>query len=224
MALTGKKSTNIASVIHETLKGEIRSGKLSSDTPLREIELAERFGVSRTPIREALHRLSSEKLIHMVPNVGAFVGMFTWEDAREIFAIRQVLEAFSGGLTAQSVSDDSIAKFEGFLAKMRVSIQEQNIEAYSAVDEEFHALLNNNCGNKNLIKIIDNLNDQSKLADLRRSQYRISDRMQESFAAHEAIVAAIKARDPKKVRNLLMIHGQNIFGDVTKLDLPIELF
>jgi DNA-binding GntR family transcriptional regulator len=211
-------------VIHETLKGEIRSGKLSSDTPLREIELAERFGVSRTPIREALHRLSSEKLIHMVPNVGAFVGMFTWEDAREIFAIRQVLEAFSGGLTAQSVSDDSIAKFEGFLAKMRVSIQEQNIEAYSAVDEEFHALLNNNCGNKNLIKIIDNLNDQSKLADLRRSQYRISDRMQESFAAHEAIVAAIKARDPKKVRNLLMIHGQNIFGDVTKLDLPIELF
>ena len=224
MPMTGKKSTNIASVIHETLKAEIRSGKLSSDTPLREIELAERFGVSRTPIREVLHRLSSEKLIHLVPNVGAFVGMFTWEDAREIFAIRQVLETFSGGLTAQSVSDDLIAQFDGLLAKMRSTIQEQHIEAYAAVDEEFHALLNNNCGNKNLIKIIDNLNDQSKLADLRRRQYQVPDRMQESLAAHEAIVAAIKAHDSKKVRNLLMIHGQNIFGDVTKLDLPSELF
>jgi DNA-binding GntR family transcriptional regulator len=93
----------MASTIYETLKAEIRSGQLSSDTPLREVELAERFGVSRTPIREALHRLSSEKLIRTLPNAGAFVGMFTWEDAREIFAIRQVLEAFAAGLTAQFI-------------------------------------------------------------------------------------------------------------------------
>ena len=222
--MTLRKSTNIASAINETLKAEIRSGKLPSDTPLREIELAERFGVSRTPVREALHRLSSEKLIHMVPNVGAFVGMFTWEDAREIFAIRQVLEAFAGGLTAQSISVDSIAQLDGLLAKMQTAIQKRDIEAYAAADEEFHALLNNNCGNKNLIQIIDNLNDQSKLADLRRRQYQVPGRIQESLAGHEAIVAAIKVRNPKKVSNLLMIHGQNIFGDVTKLDLPSELY
>jgi DNA-binding GntR family transcriptional regulator len=219
-----QKSKNIASEIHEILKGEIRSGKLLSDTPLREIELAERFGVSRTPIREVLHRLSSEKLIHMVPNVGAFVGMFTWEDAREIFAIRQVLEAFSGGLSAQSISSDAVAQLDVLLARMLKAIQEHQIEAYAAADEEFHALLNNNCGNKNLIQIIDNLNDQSKLGDLRRRQYLISGRMQESLAAHEKIVDAIKAHDSKKVSNLLMAHGQNIFGDVTKLDLPSEMF
>lgn len=219
-----QKNSSIATEIYETLKNEIRSGKLPSDTPLREIELAERFGVSRTPIREVLHRLSSEKLTRKVSNVGAFVGIFTWEDAREIFAIRQVLEAFSGGLTAQIISSESIAMLDDLLAKMRKAIHEHQIEAYSEADAEFHALLNSNCGNKNLIQIIDNLNDQSKLGDLRRSQYRVPGRIQESLSNHERIVEAIKARDSKKVSNLLMLHGQNIFGDVTKLDLPIELF
>jgi DNA-binding FadR family transcriptional regulator len=74
------------------------------------------------------------------------------------------------------------------------------------------------------MQIIDNLNDQSKLADLRRNQYQVPGRMEESLAQHRKIVAAIQARDPKQVSNLLMIHGQNIFGDVTKIDLPNELF
>lgn len=219
-----QKNSNIASTIHDTLKDEIRMGILPSDTPLREIELAERFGVSRTPIREALHRLSSEKLIRLVPNVGAFVGMFTWEDAREIFAIRQVLEAFSGSLTAQSISPESLADLDTLVAEMQLANQEKKIEAYAEADERFHALINNSCGNKNLIQLIESLNDQSKLGDLRRSQYRVPGRMLESLATHEAIVAAIKLHDSKKVSNLLMAHGQNIFGDVTKLDLPSELF
>jgi DNA-binding GntR family transcriptional regulator len=222
--MTAKKNRCIAETIHETLKAEIRSGELPSDTPLREIELAERFGVSRTPIREALHRLSSEKLVHMVPKVGAYVGLFTWEDAREIFAIRQVLEALSGGLTAQSNSPILGSQLDELLTRMRIAIQEQQIEAYADADKEFHALLNNNCGNKNLIQIIDNLNDQSKLGDLRRTQYRMPGRMQESLDGHEQIVLEIKAHDSKKVSSLLLIHGQNIFGDLTKLDLPFELF
>ncbi len=222
--MTPHKSANIASDIYKTLKSEIRSGQLPSDTPLREIELAERFSVSRTPIREVLHRLASEKLIRTVPNVGAFVGMFTWEDAREVFAIRQVLEAFAGGLTAQYITPEIMAQFDGLLERMRAAVKQRDIEAYAVSDEEFHALLNNQCGNKNLIRIIENLNDQSKLADLRRNQYRIEGRMQESLAGHEEIVAMLKAHQPKRVSNLLMIHGQNIFGDVTKLDLPSELF
>ncbi|MEA4909608.1 MAG: GntR family transcriptional regulator [Anaerolineaceae bacterium] len=214
----------MASTIYETLKAEIRSGQLSSDTPLREVELAERFGVSRTPIREALHRLSSEKLIRTLPNAGAFVGMFTWEDAREIFAIRQVLEAFAAGLTAQFIPPGSIQHMQDLLEKMSHAVQARAIETYAVLDEEFHTILNENCNNKNLMQIIDNLNDQSKLADLRRNQYQVPGRMEESLAQHRKIVAAIQARDPKQVSNLLMIHGQNIFGDVTKIDLPNELF
>jgi DNA-binding GntR family transcriptional regulator len=150
--------------------------------------------------------------------------MFTWEDAREIFAIRQVLEAFSGGLTAQSIASESLVMFDDLLSRMKKAIEENRIEDYSQADTEFHELLNNSCGNKNLIQIIENLNDQSKLGNLRRSQYRIPGRMHESLVTHEKIVEAIKAHDSKKVSNLLMIHGQNIFGDVTKLDLPSELF
>jgi DNA-binding GntR family transcriptional regulator len=216
--------TSNSSRIYDTLKAEIRSGILPSDTPLREVELAERFGVSRTPVREVLHRLASEKLIRIIPNLGAFVGLFTWEDAREVFAIRQVLEAFAGGLTAQSISADSIKQLDSLLVDMGTAIEGQNIEAYATADAEFHTLLNGNCGNSNLIQMIDNLNDQSKITDLRRSQYRVPGRMQESLSAHEAIVAAIKAHNSKKVSNLLMLHGQNIFGDVTKVDLPSELF
>ncbi len=218
------KRTKTSTIIYQKLKEEIRSGALPSDTPLGEMELAERFGVSRTPVREALHILSSERLIRIVPNVGAYVGTFTWEDAREIFVIRQVLEAFAAGLTAQNISEKSLERIEALLGQMQAAINESDTEAYAAIDEEFHTILNDECGNKNLIQIIENLNDQSKLSDLRRNQYRISDRLRESFSAHQEIVAALNEHDSKKARNLLMKHGQNIFGDVTKIDLPGELF
>ena len=102
------------------LKNRILSGELSSDAPLKERDLAEEFGISRTPVREALRQLVSEKLVRIVPNVGAFVGSFSWKDATEIFAVRKVLEAFAAQLTTPRLTAVQIAGLEKVLKKSAV--------------------------------------------------------------------------------------------------------
>ena len=99
--------------IYSVLKNEIISGTLPSDTPLREIE------VSRTPIREVLRQLAVEKLIRIIPNSGAYVGAFTWEEATEVFEVRQGLESFAAGLAAARISNDAIAKLEALYAEKK---------------------------------------------------------------------------------------------------------
>ncbi|MDO8970928.1 MAG: GntR family transcriptional regulator, partial [Saprospiraceae bacterium] len=132
--------------IFQALKSRILSGELSSDTPLKERELAEEFGISRTPVREALRQLVSEKLVRIVPNVGAFVGSLSWKDAVEIFAVRKVLEAFAAQLTTPRLTADRIADLEKVLKKSELAMKKGDASGYMKCDEEFHACLNEHCG------------------------------------------------------------------------------
>src|SRR5512139_37684 len=158
--------------IFQTLKSRILSGELSSDASLKERDLAEEFGISRTPVREALRQLVSEKLVRIVPNVGAFVGSFSWKDAVEIFAVRKVLEAFAAQLTTPRLTAVQITDLERVLKKSGLAMQKGDVNGYMKCDEEFHACLNENCGNQHLTEMIRNVNDKTKLARLRLSLFQ----------------------------------------------------
>jgi DNA-binding GntR family transcriptional regulator len=212
----------VANDIYKILKSEIIDGTLSQDTPLREIELAKRFGCSRTPIREALQWLSSENLVRSIPNTATFVSGLSWETAREIFSIRQVLEAYAAGLAAIFMSYENKSKLEDLYHEMEKCVESQDTDEYGRLDEIFHEIINDSCDNQQLIQIISSLNDKAKLSKLRQDLYGTG-RMDESLRDHRRIIDSIKNNKPKQANQELLTHGQNIFGEVTQAHI-LEIY
>ena len=95
--------------VFDVLVGEILTLKLRPGEALPERQLAERFGLSRTPIREILRRLQSQRLVHIRANHGAFVQQLTPDNARELFQLREVLEPLAAGLAAEFRPDEAVA-------------------------------------------------------------------------------------------------------------------
>lgn len=208
----------------QALREKILSGEYPSDTPLREVEIANHFGVSRTPVREALRELESEGFVHIIPNVGAFVGSVSWDDASEIFAIRIVLEAFAAQLTASRLSEEQLAQLETLLQRQREFAVSRDVQAYTQADEKFHALLNEACGNRHLVKLIEMLNDKTKLSNLRNRTFHRETGLETSLREHEAIISALKARDVHRVGRLLYLHGRRFYDEVVRSTLPEASF
>lgn len=201
-------------LIYTTLKDEIISGALSSDTPLREIELANRFGVSRTPIREVFHQLAVEKLIRIVPNSGAFVGAFTWEEAKEVFEVRQILEAYAAGLAAEMISAATIQNLEEIYSEMQQVIEENDGEKYAALDEEFHEIINKNSGNSFLLEMIHSVNDRAKLSKLKRNSYQHGT-MSISIKGHREIIDMLQQHNREKASSIMWEHGKALFNGLS---------
>lgn len=200
--------------VYAALRQQIISGDRESDAPLREVELAKQFGVSRTPVREALRQLQTDRLIRVVPNAGAFVGSMSWGDADEIFAIRVALEALAGQLAAEHLDSEGLTALERLLNEMRDAARRGDSVAYAACDEAFHAQINERCGNRHLADLIRDLNDRTKLILLRRRAFQRPERLQDSVKEHKRIVAAIRSRAPLTVSDLVWKHGHRFFDAV----------
>ncbi len=204
-----------AEEIYRIIKKEIISGELPSDTPLREMEISQRFNVSRTPVREALRRLASEKMIRTIPNVGSFVGAFTWEEVQEVFAIRQVLEVYAGGLAAIYIDKKGLEELEILYDKMSAFYEANDPEGYANLDENFHEFINKTSNNHLLLDTIRMFDDRAKLARLRQTSYAKGD-MKLSLDQHRLIIDAMKSHDAKEAGDLILLHGQFIFNGITQ--------
>jgi len=200
--------------VYEDLRRRILSGDLESDTPLTERELAERYNVSRTPVREALRLLESEQLVRSIPNVGSFVGGLSWSDARETFYIREVLEAYAAQLTVNRLTKIQLDEISSMLEDQRVAIQNQDVDAYIRSDSKFHSILNNNCGNRTLIELINRLNDQTKIFILIRKSFETPENLENSLQEHTEIISAIKDRNPDAVSRAVWQHGHRFFSGI----------
>jgi DNA-binding GntR family transcriptional regulator len=206
--------------IFETLKRRILTGELSSDTPLKERNLAEEFGISRTPVREALRQLVSEKLVRIVPNMGAFVGSFSWKDATEIFAVRKVLEAYAAQLATGRLMPAQIFYLEKVLKRSQTALKKGDASAYMKCDEDFHACLNENCGNQHLTEMIRNVIDKTKLIRLRRSLFQNEESIRLSLKEHKAILSCLIAKDSSGAGRLVWQHGQRFYAQILQIELP----
>ena len=127
-----------------SLREAILAGELDAGAHLGEVELAERLGVSRTPVREALGRLAAEGLVDLSPHRGARVASFTPDDLEGIFAVRAALEPAATGLAAARVDDDDLAALAA-LADAMLAVgapgPEQDLDALAGLNRDFHARL-----------------------------------------------------------------------------------
>lgn len=142
--------SNLVDDVSRRLRDEILSLRLAPGAPLPELELANRFGVSRTPVRESLQRLSAEGLVKMIPGRGAFVTELSIRDILELFQLREALETYSARLAARSNGREVLTSFVGRMEASRVQIEAERFDEYYDLCAETDRMIAEVAGNKRL--------------------------------------------------------------------------
>ena len=175
---------------YKSLKEAIVSRSLPPGSQLKESDLVEKLGVSRTPIREALNQLSKDGIVEIYPRRGAFVKNCSKEEVVEILILREVMEGLAARLATNHLSEESIQKLESFFAQYK----DGSID-YAQADELFHSMIIQACSSTRLVGLINNLKDSLQMLDMRAVSFRFPERITESLAEHMEIIKAFRKRN-----------------------------
>lgn len=193
-----------AEQLRQLLEDEIASNQLPPGTRLEETALAERFGVSRTPIRETLQMLSASGLVELRPKRGAIVASLTLERLLEMFEVMAELEALCGRLSARRMTDlerDQLRQQHEVCGRAGKS---GDGDEYYEENTRFHEIIYRGTHNEFLAD--DVLRLHHRLRAYRRLQLRLRGRMKKSYSEHSDITDAIIAGDEKAAARLLRAH------------------
>ena len=212
------------------LKMEIANGTMEPGSRVRENEIAERLGISRTPVREALRRLEAEDLIVHVPHQGAIIAELDHQAVIELYDMRETLEGTAARYAARHASEAEIQD----LAELVESEQENvgDFRALAQLNRAFHMALYRAGHNRYLLKALLSLSDAMIL--LGGTTLTVPDRFPAAHAEHLEIVKAIAERDPDRAEAAARSHIRNaqrarlkllrarLIGDFTELTAPAE--
>ena len=201
--------------LREAIEEEVATGKLLPGTHLDEIELAQRFGVSRTPIREALSLLAGEGLVEIRPRRGAVVAQVTPQRLVEMFEVMAELEAMCARLAARRITEAELTALEAAHERCREAAATRDSDAYFYANEHFHQAIYQAGHNAFLAEQAVAL--QRKVRPYRRLQLRVRNRVNRSFEEHQEILDALKAGDADKavtaIRSHVVVQGER-FADL----------
>ena len=188
--------------VYDHLKCEILSGKLPSGSRLSEVALAERLGVSRTPVREAVQRLAQDGLVEVAPNRGARVKTVSTADVEDVYAVREVLDGLAARLAA---THRTAAQLESMRTALRTLEQSaaNDYAAQIAADLEFHGSIANASGNAALTATLRGLSEGVTRVKLLTKQYNQSTKTQ---TAHQNLLDAIENGDATAAERLAKAH------------------
>ena len=172
---------------------EIVSGVLEPGTPLDEQELAARFGVSRTPVREAIRQLSASGLVSVRPHRGAVVALPTPSQLNDMFEAMGELEGLCAGLAARNMTVPDRRGLEALHEDLRLLVHQGDPTSYHEKNEAFHAAIYAGSHNGYLAELT--LMTRARVAPFRRAQFRATGRLGGSYQEHDLIVQAILRGD-----------------------------
>lgn len=193
-----------ADQIRESLEQRIIEREFANGERLDETRLADFYGVSRTPLREALRLLAGSGLVQLIQSRGAFVRYPGAAEVAEMFAVMAELEAFCGRLAARRISTAELMEVTIAAGSCERALDEESPDDYFHANEEFHALIRRAAGNGFLAAEAADLH--RRLRPFRRMQLRVPGRIQQSMAEHFAILAALRAGDPVSAAEELRRH------------------
>ena len=193
-----------ADVIADDLEEAILDGTFETGARLDEVRLAERYGVSRTPLREALQRLAQSGLVEQVPRRGVFVRQPGPVELLQMFEVMAELEAACGRFAARRITETGLDDLNAANARCRAAVDAGDADAYYRENERFHLTIYAQSGNDFLAAETRALH--RRLVPFRRIQLRLRGRMAQSMAEHEAIVAALAAGDADTAATALRDH------------------
>ena len=147
-------------VVFNTLRQAILRGEMEPGERLMEIQLADKLGVSRTPIREAIRKLELEGLVIMIPRKGAEVAHITEKDMRDVLEVRAALEELAATLACRNVTPERIEELKMANKRFEAAIISKDVVAIVDADVNFHDIIYAMTDNQRLIQIINNLREQ----------------------------------------------------------------
>lgn len=196
--------------LHDQVTARVRDmivdGRLEAGAPIPELELARQLGISRTPLREALKVLASEGLVELQARRGAIVKVFTAKDAQDMLAVIALLEEHAGR-EACNASDAEIAAIVDLHAQMRGHFERRERPEYFSLNQEIHNAIVRAAGNPTLAVLHGIL--RTRMRRLRYIGNQSPDNWSAAMAEHDAFVAALRARDGKRLGQLMREHLAN---------------
>ncbi|MDD5014543.1 MAG: GntR family transcriptional regulator [Atribacterota bacterium] len=190
--------------VYQNIKFQIIIGVLKPGTRLPEEELSKAMNISRAPIREAFNRLEKEGFVTVIPRKGAAVSKVTAQAIEDLFEIRETLESLAVKKSKGKISMEELEEVgNGFKKFINKSTNTENCIQYLSLDKKFHDLLSQNCGNKKLIDLLANLQEQIhwlRNISLKRITFA------GSVGEHLAIIEALQKKDEKLILKALLQH------------------
>ena len=190
--------------IYETLRAEVISGQRKPGELLNEAELARSWGVSRSPIREALRQLEQHDLVRWAPRRGATVTRLTVAGLRDIYEVREALETLSAGLAAERGSPADLTKMRDLATDIKQTQDQGDYMRAIMLDDEFHRLMASSTRNRMLEAHSGRVLDRVIMA--RMMVREEPGRAQEIVHEHQAILDALGQHDPKKAADQAALH------------------
>ena len=180
-------------VVFNNLRDAILKGQLKPGERLLENHLADKLGVSRTPVREALRMLEQENLVELIPRRGAQVLDISAEDIKNILEIRSALEVVSIRHACQKMDNDSLKELKKHNAEFEAAFEARDYEGVATADEKFHDVNFSAAGNKRLVVIISNI--QAQVYRYRMAYLKVYETKTAVLNHHRNIIEAIEKHD-----------------------------
>lgn len=199
-----EKQPRLRQIVYEKLKDAILTGAIPRGTRLYESKIAEETGISRTPVREALHALEREFLITAIDKVGYEIVDTDIEALEEISEIRKTVEALALRKAIDHIGEDEIKELEENLKKSEKAVRESKPDVFVQLDAEFHNVLCSLSHSDRLIRMADSL--RKEMARFRSRTKKDQALAAESLRYHQEIVRCIKIGDVRNARKVLSDH------------------
>ncbi len=201
-------------VVFNTLRQAILKGELEPGERLMEIQLAERLGVSRTPIREAIRKLELEGLVLMIPRKGAEVARISARSLRDVLEVRRALEELAIELACQRMTEEEIADLQTAQDDFKKAIADGDAMAIAETDEHYHDVIYSGTQNAKLIQMLNNLREQ--MYRYRLEYIKDADKRKILILEHERVLKAIRERKVSEAKAAIREHIDNQEITVTK--------
>lgn len=198
--------------VFSRLKSAILAGEYPNGAELREMELADKLGVSRTPVREAIRQLEKEGLVEIYPNRRAHVKGITFKEVKDIYLIRSRLEGLCAELAVKSISQEQLNQLDEIVLLMKFYEQKHDTEHLLLMDGQFHEVLYASCGSSILEHQLKDYHQYVKMARLH--SLRREERITKSVKEHEEILEAIHNKDALLADSLAKQHVINAFESI----------
>ncbi len=206
VGLRVRKKKSLREEVYQSLRKSILYGKLKGGQRLIEEQLAGQAEISRTPVREAFHKLERDELVTRLPKGGFAVREFTKEDVEEIFGIRTALESYAAYLATLHIAPDKISLLEKKLKESEDALKKGNEDKVVQLHTEFHDLLYKSCKSRKLVEMINLFRDY--FYRYRSALLHIENAVRTSNEDHRQMLQAMKKKKPRLAERLVRKHLQ----------------
>lgn len=194
-------------VVFNTLRRAILMGELEPGERLMELQLTQKLGVSRTPIREAIRKLELEGLVVMVPRKGAAVARITEKDLQDVLEVRRSLEELAVALACERISQEELEHLRQCMEAFRESLATDDIILIAEKDVEFHDIIFNATDNRRLVQMLNNLREQ--MYRYRFEYLKNKETHAQLLQEHEDILRCLQERRQEEAKAAIRGHITN---------------